>query len=487
MRDKIASLMRESSGHKSVKLQSRDFAFLQGLFESRVMTLAHAAALFFDGKPEAAKKRVQKLKAAGCVRERPRQTYEPSVLFLTAGAFTLLSQHGKLAAFPAVSLTSWEKRAQVSDLTLRHELEVMDVKAALVSAIANTRQLRVAEFSTWPTLSQFHACRPDNHVEVVVNPDGFMRVHEEGADGQFEHAFFLEVDRSTESQEVLAIKAACYGDYYRRGGFALRQGGERANYADYPFRVPAALDTVDALRRGREGARETEPVRPVPVGHAEAVLPFVSAQVAAMIRLQLLTGMRPGEVVIMRGIDLDTSGPVWAYTPSKHKTGSHGYGRTVYIGPRAQEAIRPFLKPDLTAYLFSAADADRARRAARSAARTTPLSCGNKPGSNRGRQPRRTPGDRYKVRSYYRAIEKACEKAFPAPPELADQPAELLAWRKAHRWHPHQLRHTAGTTYRREADFEAAKIILGHRTDSMTQLYAERDEQKAQEVVARIG
>lgn len=205
------------------------------------MTLSHAAPLFFDGKPEAAKKRVQKLKAAGYVRERPRQTYEPSILFLTAKALTLLSERGLLANYPAVSLTALEKRAQVSDLTIRHELEVMDVKAALVSVLARTHNLRVVEFSTSPLLSQFQACRPDGsgygRAEVLVKPDGFVRIHEEGPDDQYEHAFFLEVDRSTESQEVLALKAACYGDHYRRGGFAVRQGGERSNYADYPFRV----------------------------------------------------------------------------------------------------------------------------------------------------------------------------------------------------------------------------------------------------------
>ena len=78
--------MREMSDGRELRIQDRDVAFLQGLFESRVMTLAHASTLFFGGKPEAAKKRVQKLKAAGYVRERPRHTYEPSVLFLTAPA-----------------------------------------------------------------------------------------------------------------------------------------------------------------------------------------------------------------------------------------------------------------------------------------------------------------------------------------------------------------------------------------------------------------
>ena len=49
------------------------------------------------------------------------------------------------------------------------------------------------------------------------------------------------------------------------------------------------------------------------------------------------------------------------------------------------------------------------------------------------------------------------------------------------------LRHSAGTVYRREGDFGVAKIMMGHQTDSMTEHYAERDERKADEVVARIG
>jgi hypothetical protein len=233
--------MADSNNSAGIEVQKRDLALLQGLFESRVMTLAQAASLYFDGKDEATKKRVQKLKAAGYVRERPRRTYEPSVLFLTAKAFTLLSNNGLLASYPPVGLTSLEKRAQVSDLTLRHELQVMDVKAAFVAAVAHAENLRLAEFSTWPVLSQFHAHRPDEsgygRSEVLVKPDGLIRIHEEGPDGLFEHTFFLEVDRSTESQEVLALKAACYSDYYRSGGFALRQGGKRESYADFPFRV----------------------------------------------------------------------------------------------------------------------------------------------------------------------------------------------------------------------------------------------------------
>lgn len=281
-----------------------------------------------------------------------------------------------------------------------------------------------------------------------------------------------------------------------------------------PSGVAQALDTVESLRQGRCGARETEPVKPVPTDEVNAVLPYVAAEVAAMIRLQLFTGMRPGEVVIMRGVDLDTKREVWIYKPAKHKTAHHGHRREVRIGPRAQQVLRPFFKSDLAAPLFSPAAAEQARRERAHAARKTPMSCGNKPGSNRQSHPMRTLGDRYSVVSYYRAIRQGCDVAFPPPADLArhrlparrgkngtrwetvaewrlrlgpEKWTELQRWQHRHRWHPHQLRHSSATIYRSEADFETAKIVLGHRSDSMTELYAERDARKADEAVVRIG
>ena len=68
--------------------------------------------------------------------------------------------------------------------------------------------------------------------------------------------------------------------------------------------VAHGLATVSGLRRGRTTARETPPVKPVPDVWVEIVLPDLSRQVAAMVLLQRLTGMRPGEAVIMRACDI---------------------------------------------------------------------------------------------------------------------------------------------------------------------------------------
>src|SRR5713226_8988671 len=101
-----------------------------------------------------------------------------------------------------------------------------------------------------------------------------------------------------------------------------------------PLVVYQELATVEGLRSRRTKARETKPVKPVALSVAEATLPCLRPQVAAMARLQLHTGMRPGEITIMRGIDLDTSGKVWLYRPSTHKTAHRGHSRVISIGPR---------------------------------------------------------------------------------------------------------------------------------------------------------
>src|SRR5207249_1213187 len=93
--------------------------------------------------------------------------------------------------------------------------------------------------------------------------------------------------------------------------------------------------------------------------------------------------------------------------------------------------------------------------------RKTPADHGNVIGSNQKREPRRRPGERYTVTSYARAIKNGCDKGFPPPAELLDptRKSELAAWRKAHHWHPHQLRHAAASELRKTHGIEAASTL----------------------------
>ena len=221
-------------------LKDRDIELLRGLFECRVMTAAHIATLFFGDKSEYAKKRLQKLKAAGLVAERPRRPSEPAVLFLTRKALNLLRERGDLEKYPQLGISALERRAGVSDLTIRHELEVMDVKAAFHAAIRKTRAFSLAEFTTWPLLHEFEVAPPGyGGKSVLVKPDGFILIHEQERDGgvSAHPPFFLEVDRGGELQDILTAKAGRYLEHYRSGGFAAKQGAPRAEYKEHPFRV----------------------------------------------------------------------------------------------------------------------------------------------------------------------------------------------------------------------------------------------------------
>lgn len=235
-----------------------------------------------------------------------------------------------------------------------------------------------------------------------------------------------------------------------------------------PSDVHVALTAVAGLRHGRSEAVESEPVEPVPEADIEAVLPFLGRHVAAMIQLQLLTGMRPGEVRMLRLADVDMTLSLWEYRPAEHKTQHHGHQRVVMLGPKSQAILRPFLTADRAQYLFSPAIAEAERRAARRESRKSPLTP-----SQQARRlestPKRTAGNSYSKDSYARCIKRACQ--------LAGVPV----------WTPNRLRHNAATRLRKEYDIETVRTILGHATGFTTEIYAELDHDKARQVAAAAG
>ncbi|MEK6677604.1 MAG: site-specific integrase [Planctomycetota bacterium] len=232
-----------------------------------------------------------------------------------------------------------------------------------------------------------------------------------------------------------------------------------------------ALSAVEGLRSGESSAADTRKVWPVPDEYVDAILKHVLPPVRAMIELQRLTGMRPGEVTIMRGRDLDTSGEHWIYRPSHHKSEHRGHDREIAIGHRGQEVVRAFLRTNVDQYLFRPDEAEAARDAERRRKRRTKLWPGHlrRLDRIRSQMPKRAPGDHYQVGSYAQTIMRACK--------LAGVP----------HWHPHQLRHNYATRIRKEFGIEAARILLGHRSTAVTELYAEVDRGRVREIVSKVG
>jgi integrase len=203
-----------------------------------------------------------------------------------------------------------------------------------------------------------------------------------------------------------------------------------------------------------------------------------------MVRLQRLTGMRPGEVCIVRPCDVDRSGDVWSYRPESHKTEHHDRERVIYLGPRAQSILTPYLLRPADAYCFSPAASEDARHCERREQRKTKVQP-SQAKRRRKRHPKIAPGDRYTTGSYGRAIDRACEKAWPAPEGL--DAAAIRQWNKEHRWRPNRLRHAAATEIRRRYGLEAAQVTLGHANANVSQIYAERDLTKAAAIMREVG
>jgi integrase len=233
-----------------------------------------------------------------------------------------------------------------------------------------------------------------------------------------------------------------------------------------PESVWRALCAVEGLRVGQ--APEPEPVKPVAEEHVKLIEPFVTPQIWAMVQFQLWTGCRPGEASVIRTIDIKMDGAVWEYRPHTHKGEHHGKERVVYIGPHAQVVLKPWLKTNLHAYLFSPREARAMYHAKRAAERKTPV-----PPSQRKRKakanPKRRPGEVYTVNAYDHAVRRACERAGVPP------------------WSPNRLRHTAGTKIRAAYGIEAARVILGHSSAVTSEIYAEIDREKAREIMEKLG
>ena len=109
--------------------------------------------------------------------------------------------------------------------------------------------------------------------------------------------------------------------------------------------VHQALCTLEPLKRGRCAARENPKIGPAPQAILDAVLPILNRHVGAIVDLQLLTGVRAGELLQLRrcDIEIDDETGVWAFRPDRHKNMHREHERVIYFGPRAQKTLLKFM------------------------------------------------------------------------------------------------------------------------------------------------
>lgn len=210
-----------------------------------------------------------------------------------------------------------------------------------------------------------------------------------------------------------------------------------------PAPIWQGLQAVPAVRLGAPGVAETERVRPVDDAVVTATLAQLPAVVADIVRLQRLTGMRPGEVCRLRATEIDMDAEVWVHRPARHKNSHRGQGREVALGPRAQALLGPYLRRrPLGAALFSPREGERVAPQYR---------------------------DHYDTVTYGQAIRRAASRAG------------------VESWSPNQLRHARATELRREFGVDAAGAVLGHARVETTQIYAEKSLAMACSIAAKTG
>lgn len=190
----------------------------------------------------------------------------------------------------------------------------------------------------------------------------------------------------------------------------------------------AVLRLIRPLRPFRSAAKESRVVVGADPVAVESTAAAVDPVVGAMLRLQLYTGMRPGEVRSLRRPMVRTEdGRAVIDFQFEHKTGYRQKRRVVPLGPRAAELLAPWLAR-------CESDGQFVFRPALLRRPKTKLS-------------------KFEGWSYARMVRSGCKKAGVVT------------------FSPNQIRHLVAEEVRRSHGLDAAQALLGHSQRATTERY----------------
>ena len=208
------------------QLTDRDTAILRSVGEHRFLTARHLEALHFaDHATDVSAARV-------CRRVLARQTRDQLLVRLArrvggvrAGSASYVYALGSVGA----RLLGLGRRfTEPSELFLDHTLSIADAHVRLVAA-ARTGSLELVEIQIEPV--SWRRFVGSGGAREVLRPDMYAVT----ASGEFEHLWFIEIDRGTESPAALARKLRAYETYWR-------SGREQAAHGVFPLVLWVAPD-----------------------------------------------------------------------------------------------------------------------------------------------------------------------------------------------------------------------------------------------------
>ena len=196
--------------------------------------------------------------------------------------------------------------------------------------------------------------------------------------------------------------------------------------------VKAELTQVQPLKPNRTQLREPVPVMPVSDADIEKTKAAMPENVADMVAVHRLTGMRPEEVCAMRRQFIDTTATPWVYRPPFHKTQWRGMIRAVLIGPRARKILKKYRDGNFDGCPFAPAR----------------VIANPPPKGIHAHLPVKRGTACWNTGTYTFAVRSACVNA------------------KVDEWTPNRLRHSFATDIRKKHGIRMAGALLGHSDGS---------------------
>lgn len=235
------------AANNGFELQDRDVDLLHHVFQLRLATIDHLAAL--SGRSvRALWGRLLKLKERRYLASVAR-FMQKHVYAIGSAGVPVLIEHG----FAPQDLADRRLRHhELTEIGIRHSLFIADIHTRML-LLTRSAPITLAHWQEGSSLWD-SVVPAKGDAAIPVRPDAyFILKHTERAEGKNKFHLFLEADRSTMSHERMGAKIAGYLAYYEQGRHARKYPGMRA------FHVATVTET---RRRAQELQKGLRPLIP---------------------------------------------------------------------------------------------------------------------------------------------------------------------------------------------------------------------------------